>query len=267
MSIIVPAHNEEARIEKTVSLLTKEFSDSEIILIVSGNDKTVEKAKKFPVKIYRFYQNLGKGGSIKEGIARASGDKILFIDADLPVPVGDIRQVIEECKKFDLVTARRRRYNPPLMRKILHFFYKDIVYLLFWSTQGLADLQAGLKCMDKAGLERVKDMLMVNDFTFDVNLVYAFRKAGLSVKEVQVQWDHEEKGSKVSSATLKVSLHMFLSLAKMRVYFSPMRGLLDLGPVKSLERRLVRYFYEETRTSTPVPVEIIRGPLPDLDKA
>jgi glycosyltransferase involved in cell wall biosynthesis len=86
-SVVIPAYNEEKNIKrvlKTVKLAQKASIIDEIIVVDDGSkDKTSEIAETYEVKVIRNKKNLGKGAAMKEGIAAAKNELIMFLDADL----------------------------------------------------------------------------------------------------------------------------------------------------------------------------------------
>lgn len=86
ISIIVPAYNEASRIGKLLGVLDSlDRSQYQIIVVDDGSaDETYKVVSSYPdIKRIRHQQNLGKGAAMATGIENASGDIILFIDADL----------------------------------------------------------------------------------------------------------------------------------------------------------------------------------------
>ena len=85
ISVIIPAYNEEDRIEKTLVEYSKglaSLGDYEIIVVCDGSkDRTAEIASKY-AKVLTFSNRLGKGGGVLEGFKVARGDIIGFTDAD-----------------------------------------------------------------------------------------------------------------------------------------------------------------------------------------
>ncbi len=73
-----------------------------------------------------------------------------------------------------------------------------------------------------------------------MNLIYSFVRRGLKVREVEVPWSHEEGGSKVSRRLLKVSVMMFLSLVKLRTWYSPLRWILHTKIYLITERTILK---------------------------
>src|SRR3989338_1237257 len=92
LSVIVPAYNEEKRIEKTLNsvheYLSRQNYDYEIIVVIDGSqDATFDvvselKNKNQKLKIISYLPNKGKGYAVKQGMLDAKGDWRLFMDAD-----------------------------------------------------------------------------------------------------------------------------------------------------------------------------------------
>jgi glycosyltransferase involved in cell wall biosynthesis len=83
ISIIIPAHNEEEYIEKTLkSIIMQDYSYKEIIVVCNGcSDKTSEIAKKYTNKVFELKEpNIAKARNF--GATKAKGKKLLFLDAD-----------------------------------------------------------------------------------------------------------------------------------------------------------------------------------------
>lgn len=84
ISAIVCALNEEKTIGIVLKALTKSKKIGEIIVISDGSrDATTAIAQSFGVKVIEHKRRKGKAQSMKEGVEKAHGDAILFLDADL----------------------------------------------------------------------------------------------------------------------------------------------------------------------------------------
>ncbi|ARM76622.1 glycosyltransferase [Acidianus manzaensis] len=227
LSIVIPAYNEEKRIANTLAELKKLFPNSEIVVVFEGNDKTAEIAKRFNVKVIKNSKRLGKGASIKKGLEISTGDKIMLIDADFPTTVEDLEKLIEQSNDYDLVIPKRKILGMPLKRRFLHGAFIIIVKIFFPCLHSFSDFQSGIKILKKDKVKTIVNDLIINDLLFDVNLVYLFRKHHFKTKEIEISYLHDETNSKISKRLLKVIILMFLSIIKLRVYFSPFKKVLN----------------------------------------
>lgn len=83
VSVVIPAYNEERKIGEVLSAVKKSPHVDEIIVIDDGSkDKTTEIVKKEGVIIIS-QPNGGKGSAMDRGMKEASGEIIVFLDADL----------------------------------------------------------------------------------------------------------------------------------------------------------------------------------------
>ena len=113
VSIIIPAHNEERHIERCIqSLLTQDYKDIEIIVVDNGSrDKTPEIVQRHAekhdgkVKLLRLEKNMGPGCGRNLGAAKASGDILIMIDADMFFPPDYIGKLIGPIERGEAILA------------------------------------------------------------------------------------------------------------------------------------------------------------------
>jgi len=85
ISAIVPAYNEEKTVGKVLDVLTSSNIPDEVICVNDGStDNTLNEIKKYKedIVIIDIGENKGKGNALAEGIKKAKGDILLFLDAD-----------------------------------------------------------------------------------------------------------------------------------------------------------------------------------------
>ena len=120
ISIIVAAYNEEKTIIEILENIKKTKNNNfeyEIIIINDGSkDNTIKLLTENPnlyKKLIDLKENKGKGFAIKEGLRIATGDYIIFQDADLEYDPTDINHICEIYEKFnaDLIIGSRIRYR------------------------------------------------------------------------------------------------------------------------------------------------------------
>jgi glycosyltransferase involved in cell wall biosynthesis len=109
VSIVIPAYNEEAGIERTVkeirAILQQCEVDHEIIVVDDGSrDGTYEKVRRMSeeggnIRGIRFSRNFGKEAAILAGLQASTGEAMITIDADLQHPPQLIPAMIGKWRK------------------------------------------------------------------------------------------------------------------------------------------------------------------------
>jgi hypothetical protein len=108
----------------------------------------------------------------------------------------------------------------------------------------IRDTQCGAKVMRREAVERIHSSLRITDMAFDINLLYALKRAGFRIREVATEWT-DKIGSKVTLG--RTSLSMLLSVIRLRLIYSPIYKY--LGPLRPLEG----WIYKKLRSQQPLP--------------
>lgn len=243
-SIILPALNEEHRIKKTIlnwtNYLNMHCPDNyELLVIIDGcTDQTLEVVVNcsenhrqiFPVY---FPERLGKGGALLEAFKISHGDFLFFTDADGSLPVIEFPKFVRAINQNDLIIGSRYfegskfSQNICFRRFILSRIFNALLRTFFPELICLRDTQCGAKAIRREVVARIMDDLIITDFVFDVNLIFSTLINGFCYKEIDVNYFHVSDESKVSCALFKTGFRMFLSLIKLRLYYSRFRRLLS----------------------------------------
>ena len=243
LCIVVPAYNEEQRIGRLLTDYLSFISQKNLlwqVLVVINNstDRTVDIVRKFKDKYPDILSYVvlpfptGKGGALIEGLRRASAVFLSYVDADNSVMVEDLFRIfnVAKDKRRAIVLGSRwmrgSRIIPPLdlKRKLASRCYNFLVNLLFGFH--LSDTQCGGKVFHHRLFERIRQDLFIADMSFDVNLLFSSKRWGYELIEVPITWYNRE-GSKVD--LVRTSLLMFLSVWRLRLYYSPFRFLVPIG--------------------------------------
>jgi glycosyltransferase involved in cell wall biosynthesis len=258
--ILIPAYNEEARIEPVLrdyaQFFQKNYSGKfRIFVVLNGcTDDTLGVVKRvaaeFPeVRALEFRSAIGKGGAIIEGLRLASlGDVIGYTDADGATPPHAFLDLVKKINGADCVIGSRwlpgavihqsQTGKRQFASRVFHF----IVQLLFWMN--IRDTQCGAKVMKREAAEKIHDNLLIADMAFDINLLFALKRAGFRILEVPTEWT-DQAGSKVTLG--RSSLTMLLSVIRIRLIYWPWiyRLLRPLGPLEG-------WIYKKLRAPKPL---------------
>ena len=140
ISIIIPAYNEEEALPALMERITKFADDTkdydfEFLFVNDGSkDRTIELIKEYREKDKRvcyvdFARNFGKETAMKAGIDYATGDAVVFLDADLQDPPEIIIEMIKYWEEgYDDVYAQRKsRKGETWMKKFTSKMYYKVL--------------------------------------------------------------------------------------------------------------------------------------------
>ena len=131
ISIIVPTYNESKTIIEILEKVKKEngrIFNLEVIVVDDGSTDSTEEILKKNDHLYDSYSKLktnqGKGAAVKKGLSIATGDYILFQDADLEYNPSDYKNIFNVVKEYnpDVVIGSRFKNNE--FTKVLYFWNK-----------------------------------------------------------------------------------------------------------------------------------------------
>jgi len=141
LSIIVPAYNEENSIIKILEKVAKveiEGVNKEVIVIDDcSTDKTLnllEKNKNLYDALIKLPKNSGKGEAVKKGLIKASGQYVLFQDADLEYDPKDYKKLLEPVLLLDADLVIGSRFLASQLTRVYYFWHKvgnKFITLLF----------------------------------------------------------------------------------------------------------------------------------------
>lgn len=130
ISVVVPAHNEEATIRhlvaRTIAALRAAALPYELIIVSDGstdrtNEILAELAPRTPgLRVLLLSRNLGQSAALDAGIQQSVGDAVIVIDADLQQPPEEIPRLVEELARgFDLVSGTRTGRDESAVLRLL----------------------------------------------------------------------------------------------------------------------------------------------------
>jgi glycosyltransferase involved in cell wall biosynthesis len=269
--LLIPAYNEEKRIEPTLRAYAQFFRQNyngkfQLVTVLNGcRDDTLgvvnRVAKEFPeISALNFPDPIGKGGALIEGLKLApNADLIGYVDADGATGPEAFAKLVHLAAQADCVIGSRwlpgavLHQSQPWTRRFFSRVFHAIVRLLFWRRMNFQDTQCPAKVIRRAAVEKVHSSLRIADLAFDVNLLYVLKREGFRILEVPTEWT-DKVGSKVTQSLLRSSLVMFLSVVRLRLIYSPLyRWLRPLRPLET-------WLYRKLRAPAPLPGPRLRSP-------
>lgn len=210
LSIVVPAYNEETRLESTLTVLATYLAtqpwDWEVRVVddgsVDGTCGVVDAfARTAPRIVLQREPHRGKGGAVKAGLLAARGDFRFICDADLSMPVTELPRFLPpQLVSFDVAIGSReghgaRRIGEPLSRHLAGRVFNYAVQQL--TVPGIEDTQCGFKMFTAAAVEAIFPFVTIDGWAFDIEVLCIARRKGLRIVEVPIEW-HYRRESKVS---------------------------------------------------------------------
>lgn len=210
VSIIIPVFNEENRLGKSLEQIfafQKSFKEAtELIIVDDGSwDSTPkilqEYAKNNDFVVLTHKNNQGKGAAIRTGIGNSQGEKILFTDIDLSVPLTFLESFNEVLiDEVDIVIGSREHPQSEIQTK--QFWLREMAGYSFTVLTnallqvGVSDFTCGFKLFRREVAKKIFDKQLINRWTFDAETLFLAKKYEFKVKEMPVIWSHGD-GSKV----------------------------------------------------------------------
>ena len=227
VSIVLPAKNESAAIGQTLAQIQQLQLAHEIIVVNDGStDQTKQVAESAGAKVVTHPYSKGNGAAIKTGARTATGDIIVFMDADGQHDPQDITRLIEKIEQgYDLVVgARQKGSQASVGRGIANALYNNLA--TYMTDQKVEDLTSGFRAV-RADKFREFLYLLPNGFSYPTTSTMAFFRAGYSVTYVPI---HAAKRiGKSHIQPLKDGVRFFLIIFKIATLFSPLKMFLPIA--------------------------------------
>ncbi|MDH4237411.1 MAG: glycosyltransferase family 2 protein [Nitrospira sp.] len=229
LSIIIPAYNEQATIEaviRCVQAVNLGAIAKEIIVVDDASrDDTYHILKGIRgIHLLRHSVNGGKGAALTSGIRAASGDIVIFQDADLEYTPEDYLAVITPLLNgdCDAVMGSRFLHQHPVFwgkRKSPYLNHYIGNLLILWVTNTLygksfTDYEGCYKAFFRSTL--LDTPVRAKGFEFDNELVCKLIRKGVRIEEVPIRYSPRTYGQG-KKITWRHGIIMLWTIVKWRI--------------------------------------------------
>jgi dolichol-phosphate hexosyltransferase len=211
ISVIIPAYNEEQALRPVVDEYSP-YADEIIIVDDGSTDSTGEIAKTLQnekVRLFRHEINLGKVAALRTGVEHATGDLLIFTDADCTYPARYIPKFTGKIEHgVDLVLGSRQ-INPeniPLFNRVGNFIFSSLASYISGKT--IVDSQTGFRAFRKEMFEKFD--VEAESLEFETKMTVRAAKLGYKIAEIPVEYRARVGTSKLHP--VRDGLKMFFGL-------------------------------------------------------
>lgn len=189
--------------------------------------------------VLRNTTNRGKGFSLRRAFLHARGEFVVFTDADLTYELDNVEPLLQALEDgADVAYGSRmhaasvyvvapgffrRLYTRHFMGRMFNLLVRALV------VPGIRDTQAGLKGFRRAAARHCAGRVRLDRFSFDVELFFVARRAGLRIAECPVRFLYRKEPSTVKF--FRDSLAMVVDM--LRVRWRGLRGVYEREPTEA----------------------------------
>jgi dolichyl-phosphate beta-glucosyltransferase len=199
LSVVIPVYNESHRIENTLSVLTDYLStfypDYEVLVANDGSkDDTVKIVRDFERRNVRLLDNgvnHGKGYVVRQGMLEATGDYILFMDADMATPIDQLPlfiKALDAGANFAYGIRTYQKYEKK-RRLILGLGMVALAHIIVLSKP-VIDTQCGFKAFRRDVSRLLFRKMRISGGTFDIEMFFLSQLYNLEGVGIPVFWNN-----------------------------------------------------------------------------
>ncbi|AXK70978.1 glycosyltransferase family 2 protein [Lysobacter sp. TY2-98] len=221
VSVVLPAKNEEQGLARTLPGLRALWPDAELIVSDDGStDRTAVIAAEHGARVVRAPYSMGNGAAIKRGARAATGEVIVFMDADGQHDGVHLEALLAKLSDgYDMVVgARNATGQASRGRGLANGLYNR---LASWMTgHRILDLTSGFRAV-RADRFREFLHLLPNGFSYPTTCTMAFFRSGYPVAYVPVPVARRVGRSHIRP--LRDGVRFLLIIFKIATLYSPLK--------------------------------------------
>lgn len=221
LSVILPAKNEAYGLRRTLPSLQALYPGVELIVVDDGStDATALVTTEHGGRALSSPYSMGNGAAIKRGARAASGDVLVFMDADGQHDPAHVRMLLDKLDEgYDMVVgARDASGQASRGRGAANGLYNR---LASWMTgHRVMDLTSGFRVV-RAGKFREFLHLLPNGFSYPTTITMAFFRSAYPVAYVPIPV--AKRVGKSHIKPLRDGVRFLLIIFKIATLYSPLK--------------------------------------------
>ncbi|QLQ24359.1 MAG: glycosyltransferase family 2 protein [Dechloromonas sp.] len=223
ISVVLPARNEATSLLQLLPAIKGLLPEAEVIVVNDGsNDETESVASRCGARVFSNPYPQGNGAAVKVGARRATGDMLVFMDADSQHPAEDIQRLIEKLESgYDMVVgARDGAGQASRHRGFANAFYNR---LASWMVgHKVRDLTSGFRAVRRDKFLEFL-YLLPNGFSYPTTITMAFFRAGYSVAYEPIAVQPRMQGTSSHIRLWRDGIRFLLIIFKIGTLYSPLK--------------------------------------------
>jgi glycosyltransferase involved in cell wall biosynthesis len=214
LSVFYPMWNEQDYIERALRFGKRaceglvesgDIADYELIIVDDkSTDRTPEIADAMAaadphIRVIHHDRNRKLGGSMKTGFAAATGDLVLYTDADLPFDMDELPRAVRLLRDYevDIISAYRfDRTGEGSLRAIYTFVYNGLIKALFGVK--VRDINFAFKLCRRRIFDHVE--LKSEGSFIDAELIIRSTRMGYEIMQMGVDYFPRTRGTSTLSS-------------------------------------------------------------------
>jgi glycosyltransferase involved in cell wall biosynthesis len=221
VSVVLPAKNEAGGLPRTLEGVRSVMPEAELIVVDDGSsDHTPALAAALGALVIRSPYSMGNGAAIKRGARAATGDVIVFMDADGQHDASCIPRLLQKLDEgYDMVVgARDWGGQAGMSRGLANTFYNWLASRM--TGFAVKDLTSGFRAV-RADKFREFLHLLPNGFSYPTTSTMAFFRSAYPVAYVPIPVGRRIGRSHIRP--LRDGVRFLLIIFKIATLYSPLK--------------------------------------------
>ncbi len=226
LSVILPCYNEHDSVAPLCREILEVHPDAEVIVVDDGSSPDISQID--GVRVVKHAYNMGNGAAIKTGTRIATGDILVFMDADGQHAPSDIRRLLDKISEgYDMVVgSRSAKTQASWSRYLANAGFNRLASVM--TGYHIEDLTSGFRAVRAKAFKNFL-YLLPNRFSYPTTSTMAFFRNGYTVTYVGIEARRRNAHTHSNISIVKDGIRFLIIILKVGALFSPMRLFLPIS--------------------------------------